>query len=312
MSYRSKRKKLSRQVVVTLLAISLIGLILPTSITGRLMNLVQVLVPIQDGATRLADGVGRALTAPLPAVSGDQHEQALQEIQALRRTVAALSARVTTQQHDIQELTGIRHLGGGVDDVLIPARLVAGDVLSFRDSGLIDAGTLRGVTPHAAVTARDLGLDVGSTDGAQPGMAVLSGQVLVGWVTQAGSHTARVRLLSDPAAPPMPVAIARATGQVFEVLKAEFWLVGQGRGRLAVIDVDRAYIEGDPPQIRVGDVVITPDDDPRLPMALTIGTVRDIQPNPKNQLIYVLTVKSAVPQKISGVYVLGRRNDAGE
>ncbi|MFQ5492196.1 MAG: rod shape-determining protein MreC [Phycisphaerae bacterium] len=312
MRYPSKRKKVNRRVVVTLLAVSVVGLALPTSITGRLMNLVQVLVPIQDGAGRVADGIGDAVASPVPAVSGEEHQRALARIEALRRTVAALSARVANQQKNIRQLTGIRALGAGPNDVLIPARLVAGDVLPFRESGLIDAGVLRGVRPDAAVTSRDYGLDVGQEDGAAQGMAVLSGQVLLGWVIHAGSHTARVRLLSDPAARPMPVAIARANGEVFEVLDAEFWLVGQGRGRLAIIDVDHGYVEGEPPQIAVGDVVITPSDDPRLGMALTIGTVQDIQPDPQNQLLYILAVESAAPQRIRQVFVLGRRADLSD
>ena len=62
MRYRATRRFTTKRLLAVLLVVSVVGLLLPTRITARLMNLVQVLVPLQDAATRTADGAGRALT----------------------------------------------------------------------------------------------------------------------------------------------------------------------------------------------------------------------------------------------------------
>ena len=271
------------------------------------MNLVQVLVPIQAGATSVADRVGDAVGGGRPDVSAEEHDRVVREAQALRRTVAALSARVGQLAEANRQLTGLRERSLGPAGVLIPARLVADDLLSWRDSGLLDAGTLRGVQRHAGVTTRTLSLDVGSQDGATDGMIVLAGEVLVGWVAHAGTHTARVKLLSDPTCR-MPVAIGRFEGDAFHRVPpeepAEFWLVGAGAGRLRIIDVDHRYVDGEPAGIQVGDVVVSSPDDPRVPLALTVGTISRIEPDPDNGLLFTLTVESAVPERLRQVYVL--------
>ncbi len=304
---RAKRPLRWKRGLWALLCVSIVGLLLPQAITGRLINLVQVLAPLQAGATRLADGAAEAMSGAPPSVPGDEHERALAKTRALRNTVAALSSRVTQLEEANRQLTGLRDRGLGARGVLIPARLVAGDVLNWRDSGLIDAGTLRGVQRQAPVATRTPGLTVGTEDGAANGMLVLAGETLVGSVEHAGTHTARVKLLSDPACR-MPVALGRFEGDEFARVPsgqaAEFWLVGGPVGHLRIIDVDHRYLDQDPPDIRVGDVVTTSPDDPRLPLSLTIGTVSRIEPNPDNGLLYILTVQSAVGPRLREVYVL--------
>ena len=54
MRYQSKPRLTGKRVLGLLLILSVVGLLLPTRLTGRLMNLVQVLVPLQDAATRAA------------------------------------------------------------------------------------------------------------------------------------------------------------------------------------------------------------------------------------------------------------------
>ena len=130
--------------------------------------------------------------------------------------------------------------------------------------------------------------------------------MLIGWVEHAGTHTARVKLLSDPACR-MPVIVGRLIQEdvtALSTVDAEFWLAGTGDGRLRVIDVDHRYVESDPPAIQVGDMVLTSQYDQRLPVPLTIGTVSEIEANPHNRLLYTLTVESAVPERLREVYVL--------
>jgi cell shape-determining protein MreC len=184
--------------------------------------------------------------------------------------------------------------------------VVAEDLLSWRDSRLIDAGTLRGIRRGAPVATRWFTVDVGAEQGAADGMAVLAGEVLIGWVEQAGTHTARVRLLTDPTTR-MSVAVGRFDGPDFRRVPVgadvEFWLEADERGRLRIVDVDHRYVEGED-GIRSGDRVVTLADDPQLPVSMTIGVVTESKPDPENPLLYTLTVESAVRQRIAQVYVL--------
>ena len=311
MRYRTKRPFRWNRLIWALFGVSVVGLFLPEAITGRLMNLVQVLVPFQAGATRVADRVGDALGADPASVSSAEHEGVVREARALRHAVAALSSRVAQLTEANRQLTALRQGGLGPDGVLIPARLVADDLLAWRDSGLLDAGTLRGVRRNAPVTTRALSLDAGSDDGVSEGMMILAGEVLVGWVAHVGTHTARVMLLSDPTCR-MPVAIGRIENGTFRRLPtedpAEFWLAGAGGGRLEIIDVDHRYVEDEPGRIRVGDTVISSPDDPTMPLALTIGTITHLEPDPDNGLLFTLTVETAVPERIRRVYVLASGN----
>ena len=307
MRYRTKRPFRWNRLIWALLGVSVVGLFMPEAITGRLMNLVQVLVPLQAGATRVADGLGDALGDDPVSVPAAEHERVVQETRALGHAVAALSSRVAQLEEANRQLTALRQGGLGPEGVLIPARLVADDLLAWRDSGLLDAGTLRGVQRNAAVTTRTLTLDAGSDDGVSEGMMILAGEVLVGWVAHVGTHTARVMLLSDPTCR-TPVAIGRIENGTFHRLPieepAEFWLAGAGGGRLEIIDVDHRYVEDEPGGVRVGDVVISSPDDPTMPLALTIGTITHLEPDPDNGLLFILTVETAVPERIRRVYVL--------
>jgi len=300
MAYRSRRRISGRRLLALLVGVSLIGLLLPTSVTGWFMNLVQVLVPLQDAASRAADATGGALggTGDIPA---EEHARVRRRADALRNAVVALSARVAALEDANRQLAGIRRRGLGDRGALVPARVVGQDLLGWRDSTLINSGTLRGVRRDAAVASRSVSLNVGDADGALPGMAVLAGEWLVGWVEHAGTHTARVKLLSDRTSR-RPVTIWRFEDGVASMLEAEFWLEGRGAGRMAVIDVDHRYVEQS--EIRTGDLVLTLPDDPALPVPLVVGTITRIEPDPENTLLYVLTVDSEKQRALRHVYVL--------
>lgn len=306
MRYRTTRRFTTRKLLGLLLVLSILGLLLPGRITARLMNLVQVLVPLQDAATRAADGAGRALGGGGEAVSAEEYDRVAREAEALRNTVASQSSRIAALEEANRQLAGIRDRGLGRRGVLIPARVVAEDLLGWRESRLIDAGTLRGVRPGTPVTTRWFSVDVGRERGARDGMAVLAGEVLVGWVEHAGTHTARVRLLTDPATR-MSVALGRFEDGDFRPVPAdaatEFWLESAGGGRMRIVDVDHRYVEGDD-GIRPGDRVVTLPGHPQLPVSMTIGTVTEVNANPENPLLYTLTVESAVPKRMTQVYVL--------
>ncbi|MCP4247115.1 MAG: rod shape-determining protein MreC [bacterium] len=307
MRYRTERRSTVRRLLAAFLIVAVVGLLLPTSITGRLMNLVQVLVPVQDGMTRAANRADDALAGDAADVPAADHQQLARQAEALRHRVASMSARIAELEQSNRDLTAIRRRGLGSRGTLIPARVVADDLLGWRESGLIDAGTLRGVRRGAAVASGWFSIDAGAADGLDNGLAVLSAEVLVGWIEHAGTHTARVKRLSDPESA-MAVTIGRFDEQGFSAVggaaPVEFWLRGTGGGRLEVIEVDHRYVEGDEPAVMPGDWVVTVPGDPRLPAALTIGSIDEIRRDPDNGLLYDLSVNSAAPARLRRVYVL--------
>ena len=139
---------------------------------------------------------------------------------ALAHQVAALTIRVAELEREVGILTATRlwDVDGarlGASGQLIPAGVVTGDLLPWRSSSLINAGTLQGVRPGAAVTSCHFTVNRGTDDSVRNGLAILLGETLIGWVEQAGTHTARVKLLTAPSVA-MKVRIGRLekpTGQ---------------------------------------------------------------------------------------------------
>ena len=236
------------------------------------------------------------------AVPSAEYERLAAEAEALRNTVASLSVRMADLEQTNSQLTRIRQRGLGDRGVLIPARVVADDLLAWRDSALINRGALSGVQPGAAV-ASSVVVDAGTEDGLRDGLAALAGEVLIGHIEHAGTHTARIKLLSDPASR-RPVVIWRLEDGVASTLEGDprFWLVGQGAGKIAVVEVDHRYIEEN--AIRPGDLVITPPTDPTLPVPLTIGTITKIAADPENNLLYNLTVETSDHGRLRRVHVV--------
>ena len=281
-----------------MLLCSVVGLLLPASVSGRLMSFFQVLVPLQYAVNRGADAIdGTVAGARRPALSAEEVEQATLRNLALRHTITSLRAEIEDLRKDNLELAGIR--GRGLDGKLISARVVAPDALAWRESHLIDAGTLRGVWRGAAVASNHFAVNLGTKAGLRDGDAVLNAEVFVGTVDLVTTHTSRVRLVSDPMTR-MAVLIARGE---LGPLDAEYWLVGAGGNRARVEDVDHRYVnEGG---IEVGDAVLTVKDGDRLPVSMVVGTVSSIRPDKDNPLLFVLDVELAVDaDRLRRVYVV--------
>lgn len=288
-----------KRIFAALLLGAAVCLLLPAPLTRWMMNLVQVLVPFQDAATRASDSVSDAVSAAVaPPVPRAEHESTLARNQALEHTVTALRTKIDGLERTNQELAAIRR--GGMPGRLIPARVVAREVLAWRESDLLDAGTLRGIRASASVISDHFAVNLGVTDGAAAGQAVLAAEVFVGTIEYAGTHTARVRRVTDPATR-MAVLVAPPD---HGPLDAEFWLVGAGGGEARIQDVDHRYVKNKG-GIEVGHRVLTPRDDERLPVSMVIGTVSAIEPDPRNPLLFSLTVCPAVePDRLRRVYVV--------
>ncbi len=297
----------TRKILVGLLTLSVILFLLPSRWTNRLISLVQLLVPMQDAVTVAGDSTVRALSGGgSTAVSPEEFDAARRQQAALEHQTAALSARVEELENEVKVLTAARlwNVGGrriGSQGRLIPARAVTGDVLAWRSSRLVTAGSLQGVSSDAAVVSNVFTVDQGESAGLRGGLAILLGEAFVGVVEQVGTHTSRVKLLSDPSVQ-MKVRIGRFTNGAFTLADGYFWLVGRGGGRMEIRDVEARSIESG--AVRVGDVVLSDSTSVNLPAAMTIGKVARIAPDRDNPLFAHLAVEPAVAERdLNRVYV---------
>ena len=306
MSRRKPGTRSSKTHVYTLIAISILVMLLPAVWTGKLSGVVQLIVPFQHAATSAADSVADALERDPRPVSSEVHEALERRAAALEHQVAALAAHAAELENEVEILTGTRlwEVNGrfiGARGQLIPARVVSEDLLPWRESRLVNAGTLQGVRRGSAVVSQFFTIDQGETVGVGDGMALLLREVLVGFVEQTSTHTSRVRLLSDLKVG-RKVKIGRLTDERFTALDRYFWLTGRGSGIMEIREVDRRDIEAG--RIRPGDSVLSDPMSNKLPAAMIIGRIASIDTDRKNPLLSILTVKSELDDRsLRRVYV---------
>ncbi|MBI4719537.1 MAG: rod shape-determining protein MreC [Planctomycetes bacterium] len=293
-------------MLLTLVALALALMFVPRRWLGPLVSVMQVLHPLQRTAEDAADSLARAVQGEPPAVAAGEHAEVLREKTALEHRLAALTLHAAKLEDEVRVLTATRvwEVDGkriGARGQLIPARMLGRDLLPWRDSRALDAGSLKGVASGAAVVSNLLTLDRGQNDGLSDGMAVLLAETLVGTVEQVGVGTSRVRLLSDVNVQ-MKVRIGRYRDGTFTPLDRYFWLAGRGRGLMQVRDVDRRDVDAG--HLAVGDTVLADPATARLPVPMAIGKVKTIEPDRDKPLLAVLTVQSAVDaETLDRVYV---------
>ncbi len=297
--------------------------LLPRGWTSWLGALSQIALPLQDASSAATHAVTGALNPhPSSEVSPQEHEAALKREQFLQNQVAALSSRVAALERENQILLATRIDGRiGAQGRLIPARVVAHDIAPWRATRTIAAGSTRGVRPGNAVVSREFAdirarsvsegfaIEAGADDGVTPGLAVLLGEVYLGFIERTNAFSSRVLLVSDPNTQ-LKVRVGRFSEDGFVEAKQSFWLVGAGDERMEIKDVARRDVDAG--TIAVGDTVLASPEQTSLPAALTIGTVEAIDPDRDNPLLSVLTVRSAVSlRSVRTVYVYDPHPDEG-
>jgi cell shape-determining protein MreC len=253
------------------------------------------------------DGVGGAVESAAGTSSGAPEAAELtRTVAKLTHQLASLASRHQALERDYAAATALRRRGfeGGR---LIPATVVAADALPWRQSRLINAGLLSGVREAAGVTTNQFTIHTAAAKGASKGLAVVTGELLIGFVDQVSTHSARVRLVTDRATT-MPVVVARLEEKRLLPLEAQFWLAGTGGPLIEVRDVDHRYIKSG--AIKKGDLVLTTPHDARLPVPLTVGSVSRIRRDPDNRLLYLLDVEPGVDlDQVRRVFVVDPHGD---
>ncbi|MHC4698061.1 MAG: rod shape-determining protein MreC [Planctomycetota bacterium] len=325
-----KRVRRRNAWLIVLALVSIAAILLPGSWTEGLVSLVQVIVPFQDATSTGADVVAGAFERDAAPVEPAVHEALERERAALEHENASLALRVAKLEDEVGLLTATRLWGGreggiGARGRLIPARVITEDILAWRSSRLINAGSLQGVRNGAAVASRLFTIDRGEDGGVRDGMAILRGEVLIGLVQQVGTHTARIKLLSDVSVEMKvrigrfnrggnresydPQSAIRIPQSSFAALDRFFWLTGRGDGIMEIREVDRRDVEAG--AIQVGDIVLSDHSDDTLPAPMTIGKIVRIDPDREKPLLSTLTVKSSVDNdSLRNVYIFDPEGDA--
>jgi len=293
--------------LVLLLTTSLVLVLLPQSWTTGLMSLVQVLVPFQDGASQAIAPITRAVRSDVAPYRAEDFQEIADRNAALVHTVSALSLRVQEleAENDLLSATRLWNPDGrrfGSTGRLIPGRMIVSDMLAWRSSRLLNAGTLQGVRQGQGVVSRHFSLDRGQAEGITDGMAILLKESLIGFVEDVGTHTARVRLLGDVSTQ-MKVRIGRILpDEPPRTLDRFYWLTGTSKGFMEIRDVESKDVEAG--VIAIGDIVLAPPLEGRLPTAMCIGEVRSIHVDRDNPLLSVLSIASRVDfDSLSRVYI---------
>jgi len=303
------RHRLSpRGLFIILLIASVVSLWLPSEWGDALKHPVQVLVPGDD----LVYGLSH-LAARSTAALGDKDRETRMEREAMLHELASQAAAAEELREEVKRLQGIRSTQIPLGVPLLSAKVVAWDIVSWRDSMLVERGSYRGVNWQDWVASR-LFVTKGGESGVAEGQAVLARECLLGRVELVSPYMSRVRLLSDVDSPRIQVQIGSRGEKGTEFVDYPCSLRGMGRGRMVIEDVPQQYVEEEKEEtqgteqrrrIRKGDMVFSAGGQLGLPMPLIIGKVAAITEAPKKRLVYTVDVEPAVSMaEIREVFII--------
>jgi cell shape-determining protein MreC len=162
--------------------------------------------------------------------------------------------------------------------------------------------------------ASRLAVQAGAQQGVRDDLRVLGRETLIGWIEFTAPYLSRAVLLSDKFSNRVwrvHVAARRPGQKSYDYVRhledlaryAEFPLEGMGEGKMLMAEVEARYIsEG---RIQVGDVVTTDGHDPKLPVAMVIGDIVELQQIKKKPLLYNVIVKHRCdPQDLTQVFIV--------
>ncbi|HHS97673.1 MAG TPA: rod shape-determining protein MreC [Chloroflexi bacterium] len=213
-----------------------------------------VTAPLQRGATRLIDRAGSLFRTV----------QEVRELQAqvdeLQQQVEALSienVRLREFQAEVVQLRALLNFAAEN-----PSWTYLGaDVVGREACAYAPCGEVIGDEPNPYL--RYLSVNVGSEEGVEVGMPVLTGgAVLIGRAAEVGPHTTKVQLLTDTSS---------AVAAMLQESRATGLVVGQPDGTLRMLYIPQEE------EVQVGDVVLSSGLAGTLPRGLVIGQVAAVE-----------------------------------
>lgn len=240
--FKSRRFKIILAVVAVLL-----GGMLYSATTGGLATLPEkvlsyVVIPVQNAAAWVSDGLTDFFTVFFDARENYEENLRLkEEISDLRKQLVDYEA-TKTENERLKEITGLKELQEDIE--FQPAGVIARDPDDRFGSFTIDAGTLHGVS------VRD---------------PVVTGEGLVGYVSEVGPLYAKVVTILSPDLNVGAMEIrTKDTGNVTGSVE----LAAKGRTRLELLPKDT--------QIKAGDIIVTSGTSGFFPQRIPIGTVEEV------------------------------------
>ena len=221
-NYRPSR----RTVFWTLMGLSALAVILPPKVTDGTKHGTQLLVPLQDVVYFLTFRGARSMQS-----IGDPDVAHREEVEALRRELAAQSGLVEQLKQQNQELAAIRDRA---IPLALPAHVVARDIVQWRDSLLIERGSMSGSNPQDWIASR-LFLNRGGAQDVGPGAAVITREVLLGRVEEVSPYMSRVCLFSDPSSDAIKVRVGGFVNNRFEPVDYPCSLRGRGHSETGAL-----------------------------------------------------------------------------
>jgi cell shape-determining protein MreC len=267
-------------VFVTLMAVSLLAVVVPGDPFGALRNVTQILALPQTyfNKARLltAESAQSARQAP---VDQETYRKLQRQKTASELAVVSLSRRIQDLETQLEQVTHIRQQGFPAEGTLIPARILAADAAVGRNGLLVSKGTAARATSGDWV-ASSFFVDAGANDGAVDQAAVLSQEFLIGWVGKALPVTSRVVLLTDRLADnPIRVNIINPRNEFRPVssqgMALPFVLEGAGGGLMRIREIPASHVEQK--NIQTGDLVMSDPNNPWLPVAMMIGKIETLE-----------------------------------
>jgi cell shape-determining protein MreC len=292
-----------------MMVLSAIGLFLPPRWTEMLKAPIQLLVPAQDLLHLLGQ---RTLNSLDPA--DPSPEVSRQTLESLARSLLLEQARAAQLADENARLRQLRTTHKLPPVPLLPAKIVALDMVEWRDSALLARGSFRGVRWGDWVSSR-LFIDQGRASNVEGGQAVVSLECLLGRVEQVSPYMARVQLLSDVDSPRVEVRIGGLRGDRVAMLDRPYSLKGRGMGLLQISDVPYQEVLRDSDvellpeeankRVRVGDYVYSAAGAGGLPVPLMIGRISRLEEDARKRLVVNLIVEPPTKiERMREVYVI--------
>ena len=240
--FKSRRFK----IILAVVAVILGGMLYAAS-TGGVATLPErmlsyVVIPVQKAAAWVSDGITGFLSVFFDARENyEENIQLKEDISELRKQLVDYE-KTKTENERLKEITGLKELNPDIE--FQPAGVIARDPDDRFGSFTIDVGTLHGVS------VRD---------------PVVTGEGLVGYVSEVGPSYAKVTTVLSPDLNVGAVEIrTKDTGNITGSVET----AAQGLTRLELLPKDT--------QIEAGDIVVTAGTSGFFPQDIIIGVVEEV------------------------------------
>jgi rod shape-determining protein MreC len=240
-----------------------------------------LLAPVENAAHYALDPLQRLFSNAFEGTGGvfrtvQDARELREEADDLRAQVDALQVENVRLREYEAESQQLRALLQFVSEYPISAYFGA-EVVSRAGSETYPSGEMVGLEPNPYL--RYVTINVGAQQGAEVGMAVVSGGAgLVGRVAEVGPRTSKVRLITDPDS---------VIAALLQTTRGTGLVAGQPDGTLQMVYIPQEEV------VSVGDIVLTSGLGGLLPKGLVIGQVIEVEQR-EYETFQTATVRPAV------------------